>query len=47
MAYNKSKFGDITSQPSFKVGHFSVTTTASTMDAADLNWRSSESRRLC
>ena len=37
MAYSRSKFGDITSQPSFKVGHFSVTTTASTMDTADLN----------
>ena len=37
MAYSRSKFGDITSQPSFKVAQYSVTTTASTMDAADLN----------
>ena len=37
MAFNKSKFGDITSQPKFRVGVYSVTTTAATFASGSLN----------
>ena len=37
MSYSRSKFGDITSQGSFKVGVYSVTTTAATFASGSLN----------
>ena len=37
MSYSRSKFGDITSQKSFQVGQFSVTTTAATFASGGLN----------
>ena len=37
MAYSRSKFGDITTQSSFKVGVYSVTTTAATFASGSLN----------
>ena len=37
MAYSRSKFGDITSQKSFQVGVYSVTTTAATFASGHLN----------
>ena len=37
MSYSRSKFGDITTQSSFKVGVYSVTTTAATFASGSLN----------
>ena len=37
MSYSRSKFGDITSQKSFQVGVYSVTTTAATFASGSLN----------
>ena len=37
MSYSRSKFGDITTQSSFKVGVYSVTTTAATFASGHLN----------